>query len=67
MTIRFTVFASKKSVSQDANLRPGDNKIDVDLKPLFAAIEGSRDPIELQMECVSTACPSLRLHAISLN
>jgi len=67
MMIRFTVFASGKSLSQDANLKPGDNKIDVDLKPLSAAIEASRDPIELQMECVSAMCPALRLHAISRN
>jgi hypothetical protein len=39
----------------------------VDLKPLSAAIEASRDPIELQMECVSAMCPALRLHAISRN
>ena len=66
MTIRFTVFASGKSLTHEAVLKPGANKIDLDLKPLSAAIEASSDPIELQMECVSATCPSLRLHTIAV-
>ena len=40
--------------------------IALDLTSLLGAIKSIDEPIEVQLECVSDACPSLRLHKIGL-
>jgi hypothetical protein len=66
MKMRVTVFAEERSVAQDVVLKPGEVTIAVDLTPLLDALKPPNEPIEVQLECVSDACPSLRLHRIGL-
>jgi hypothetical protein len=66
MKIRVTVFAEERSVLKDVVLKPGEVSIALDLTSLLGAIQPVDEPIEVQLECVSDACPSLRLHKISL-
>ena len=63
MTLRFTVFAGEQSVVQERITKPGEVNLQVDLTPL--KLESPREPPELQMECISAACPAMRIHRIS--
>jgi hypothetical protein len=66
MKVRLTVFAEDRSVVRDVVLKPGEVTIALDLKSFLAAVTPLDELIEVQLECVSDACPSLRLHRISL-
>ncbi len=66
MNVRVTVFAEERSVVQDVLLKPGEVTIALDLSSFLNAAQHLEEPVEVQLECVSDACPSLRLHRISL-
>jgi GDSL-like lipase/acylhydrolase family protein len=66
MNVRVTVFAEERSVVQDVLLKPGEVAIALDLRSFLNAVQHLEEPVEVQLECVSDACPSLRLHRISL-
>jgi hypothetical protein len=66
MNVRLTVFADERSARQDVVLKPGEVMIVLDLTSFLGAIKSVDEPIEVQLECVSDVCPSLRLHKISL-
>lgn len=66
MKVRVTVFAEERSVAQDVVVKPGEVTIALDLASLLGALNPLDEPIEVQLECVSDTCPSLRLHRISL-
>jgi hypothetical protein len=66
MRVRLTVFADERSVARDVVLKPGEVTITLDLLSFLAAVKPVDEPIEVQLECVNDACPSLRLHKISL-
>ena len=66
MKIRLTVFAEERSVVQDVLLKPGEVTIALDLSSFLNAAQHLEESVEVQFECVSDACPSLRLHRISL-
>lgn len=66
MKVRVTVFAEERSVAQDVVVKPGEVTIALDLASLLGALNPLDEPIEVQLECFSDTCPSLRLHRISL-
>ena len=66
MKVRLTVFAEERSAVEDVVLKPGEVTMALDLTSLLGAVKSVDEPIEVQLECVSDACPSLRLHKISL-
>ena len=66
MKVRLTVFAEERSVVQDVVAKPGEVTIVIDLSPLLGAIRPLDDLIEVQLECVSEGCPSLRLPRIGV-
>jgi hypothetical protein len=66
MKIRLTVFADERSVVQDVVLKPGEVTIALDLMSFLAGVKPLDELIEVQLACLSDACPSLRLHKISL-
>jgi hypothetical protein len=66
MKVRVTVFAEERSVAREMVLKPGEVTIALDLAS-FLALQPLDEPIEVQLACVSDACPSLRLHKIGLS